>query len=150
MSLDMNDNFGPGGAYVQRLPRGWWSRNWKWFVPVTLLVGVLLCGGCCGGILTAVLGVIKSSEPYQMALKRVQADPQVIDRLGQPIEETGWFPMGNIEITGPGGEAQLQFSVAGPQGKAQVFTEAVRQAGQWEQRKLTVRLSSGETLVLQE
>ena len=119
------EDFGQNeGISVDKPRRGWWSRNWRWFVPTALLCSALLCGGCCIGIFGAVFGVLKSSEPYQMALERVQKDPQLIQHLGEPIEEVGWFPSGEITVQNGRGDARFDFEVAGPKGKAHVRAEA--------------------------
>jgi hypothetical protein len=135
-------------APAERPRRGWLGRNWIWFVPATLLVLALLCGGCCVGIIGAIFGVLKSSEPYQMALERVQNDPGVIQQLGQPIEEAGWFPTGEVNIRNGQGDARLDFAVAGPQGKAHVHTEARRVGGRWGLTRLEVTPDGGQRIVL--
>ena len=58
-------------------PPGWWSRHWKWAVPV--LVGSVLClfVACVFMFITAVFGVIKSAEPYKVPLAKAVANPQV-------------------------------------------------------------------------
>lgn len=70
----------PVAAGVQR---GWFFHNLWWMLPAAFLVVLLPCG-CCGGILFWVIGSLKSSEPYQMALHCVQAAPPVIEQLGNP------------------------------------------------------------------
>ena len=132
-----------------RPPRGWWSRNWLWFVPTTLLVMVVLCGGCCGGLFLLAISKIKSSEPYQMALEQVQNDPQVIEQLGEPIEEASWLPVGEITVENGGGEARLDFDVAGPKGKAHVRAQARRVAGKWGRlASLEVTPEGGQRILL--
>ncbi len=128
--------------------RSWLARNWRWFVPVTLLGLVLLCGGCCVGIFGVVFGVLKSSEPYQMALERVQKDPQVIAQLGEPIEDADWFPSGEINVQNDQGRARFDFDVAGPNGKAHVHAEVRRLAGQWGLTRVVVTTEDRKRIVL--
>ncbi len=130
---------------ADRPRRGWLRRNWLWFVPTTVLV---LCGGFCIGIFGLVFGLLKSSDPYQMALQRVQNDPQVIQLLGQPIEESGWFPTGQLNIENDRGDARFDFDVAGPNGKAHVHTEARRISGRWGLTRLEVTPEDGQRIVL--
>ena len=77
------------------------------------------------GIIGAVFGVLKSSDPYKMALERVQNDPKVIEALGEPIE-AGWTVSGEVihQMGPPAGTARLDFDVTGPKGKAHVHSEA--------------------------
>jgi hypothetical protein len=69
--------------------------------------------GLAALIVTVVFGMLKSSDAYQGALARARADPAVVMALGSPIEE-GWFVMGNINISGSSGEADLAIPVSGP------------------------------------
>jgi hypothetical protein len=115
-------------------PRGWFSRNLWWLLPSAFLVVVLPCG-CCGGIVVWAIRSLKSSEPYQIALERVRKNPQVIEQLGEPIEEASWAPLGNFSYaTNNGvasGEADFTFSVAGPKGTAHVHATAHCREGKW-------------------
>ena len=132
--------------------RGWFSRNLWWLLPAALLVLIVPCG-CCGGILWWVIGSLKSSEPYQMALHRVQTAPQVIEQLGEPVEELSWMPTGNFSfrtINGvTSGRASFDFSVSGPKGEARVHAGAVCNNGKWVFRVLDVTpAGSGRTISL--
>ena len=121
---------------VPRRRRGWFRRHWWWLVPVFLLVPVL----AAGGYVFAVVAQKKSSEPYRMALEQVRKDPQVIQRLGEPIKDVTWIPTGFVNAQGQRGEATLGFNVAGPKGQTHVSTQARKIAGQWGLNKLEVTL----------
>ena len=132
--------------------RGWFSRNLWWLLPAAFLALVLPCG-CCGGIFWWVIGSIKSSEPYQMALRHVQTAPQVIEELGEPIEESSWMPTGNFSYhTNNGvtsGKATFDFSVAGPKGTAHVHAQARCRDGKWRFQQLQVTpASTGKVISL--
>ncbi len=131
---------------VAAVQRGWFSRNLWWLLPTAFLVMVLPCG-CCGGIFWWVISSIKSSEPYRMALERVRTDREVIEQLGEPVEEAGWIPTGNFSYqTNNGvtsGRASFDFSVSGPKGSARVHAEAACRNGKWGFRVLEVTPASG-------
>jgi hypothetical protein len=129
--------------------RGWWARNWLWAAPSGCLVLILLPLGCCLGILGGGLMVLKNSEPYQMALERVRTDPQVIQKLGEPVQEASWFPVGSVETNNDGGSAILNFDVAGPKGKAHVMSQSKRIGGKWGITSLEVRFADGPPISLQ-
>ena len=62
----------PPPQYMQP-QRSWWSRNWKWVVPVgclVVLLPILALGGFIGGILAIVFGSIKSTDVGQEAIRR--------------------------------------------------------------------------------
>src|SRR5258708_18828143 len=67
-------------------PKSWFSRNWKWFIPVVVLVPVLLLVLFIGGILSLVFGMFKSSEPYKHGVAVVINDPQDVLALDQPVK----------------------------------------------------------------
>jgi hypothetical protein len=118
-------------------PKNWLERNWKWLVPVLLVVmflGILLFAG---GIFFGVTKVMKSSEPYRVAFERASSDPRVIAVIGEPIRKS-WYMTGQININGPSGHASLAFPVRGPRGKATVYVEAIRRMGEWDIRSITV------------
>jgi hypothetical protein len=127
---------------------GWWKRNWKWFVPVGCLSIILLCGGGGVALVTGIMGMMKSSDAYQMALEQVRADKDVTTQLGQPVE-TGWWVQGNIQVSGSGGHAEMSFPISGPKGKGTASVEAIKEGGKWKLTRLVVGLDGRPgTLVL--
>ena len=53
-------------------PSTWWSRNWKWCVPVLAVLLLALFAAFVFGILMLVFGAMKSSEPYRHAMTQAQ------------------------------------------------------------------------------
>lgn len=92
---------------------GWWKRNWKWFVPVSLVCLLLIGAGVIALIVTVVMGSIKSSAPYTRALAQAKADPTLIAEMGSPIE-AGWYVTGSLRSTGQNSFADLTFPIRGP------------------------------------
>ena len=117
-----------GGAPAPRA--GWWSRNWKWFVPVGCLGMLVVLVVFVGSILLIVFGALKSSDAYKTAVARAKANPQVIEALGTPIEE-GMFLSGKTNVDGSSGEADLTIPISGPKGKAKIYAVATKRAGRW-------------------
>lgn len=122
-------------------PATWRQRNWKWFVPVGCLGLLAIFTGFVALIVTVVFGMIKSSDAYQGALARARTDQGVEMALGRPIEE-GWFVMGNINISGSSGEADLAIPISGPYDKATIYAVAEKSAGQWIFLTLVVKIKS--------
>lgn len=110
--------------------KGWFGRNWFWFVPLGCF-GFLICGGLLAvAIVFGVFKLIKTSTPYQLAVARAKADPQVIAALGTPIEE-GLIPTGNVNVNNGSGNANLQIPISGPNGKATIHVVATEQSSTW-------------------
>jgi hypothetical protein len=107
---------------------------------LTLSVGFMLL------IFSAVFGMMKSSDAYRQALQAAREDPAVTAALGEPIEE-GWFTMGNINVNGPSGEANLQIPISGPKGEGDIYLEATKSAGQWNYSTLLVRVDGSDEAI---
>ncbi len=127
--------------------RGWFGRNWLWFVPTVIVLPILLCAGCFGGIFFSVVAAIKGSDAYKLALERVQQSPDVQAQLGEPITDATVLPMGNIQFTNGEGTADMFFSVKGPKGSANVVVEAETTAGAWHFDKLEVTCDADGTKI---
>lgn len=121
---------------------GWWQRNWKWFVPMLGALLLTLCVGAFLAFMSAIFGMIKSSDAYQQPLQRAQRSPAVTAALGEPVT-AGWLVMGNIEVNGPSGEANLQIPLSGPTAKGDLFVEAKKSAGAWTYHVLVVQVGDG-------
>src|SRR6185295_10017800 len=104
--LNMNENI--LGPIPERPPRS----PWKW-VALGCTGLLVACLAFALGIGAFVLGSIRHSGAYELALQRVRASPAVREALGQPIEE-GWWVTGSVNVTGPSGTASLSFPVSGP------------------------------------
>ena len=116
---------------MNQQPRSnWFGRNWLWAVPVGCLTPVVACGGFIALILTVVFGAIKSSDPYQQSLARVTADRRVVTALGTPVEPA-LIVLGNININGSSGNADISYGVSGPKGFGTVYVVATKAAGVW-------------------
>jgi hypothetical protein len=135
---------------AQRQPAGgWWSRNWKWFVPTGCCLTPLVLGGAFVVFLVVVIfGALKQTDVYKMAVARAKADPRVTAALGNPIEE-GWYLSGKTNVNGSSGDADLSIPISGPKGKGTIYAVATKFAGQWSYSKLVVKIdSTGETIDL--
>jgi hypothetical protein len=136
-------------------PRGWWSRNWKWFLPTGCCLGTLLAivmavalfGVGIFSIISGVSAILKSSEPYQTAVARAKADEKVIAALGTPISEG--FPSGSINTNNDAGDADMSIPLTGPKGKGTVYVVGTRTAGTWTYSKMSVTIAgTNETIDL--
>jgi hypothetical protein len=122
-------------------PRNWWSRNWKWVVPVGCLLPLLIMGGCVVGIGFAVFTAIRNTEVYTESLSRARANPEVRARLGEPIEPRWWIT-GNINAANDQGAANISIPIRGPKESASIHVVATKNGGRWEYQTMNVRIGS--------
>jgi hypothetical protein len=125
------------------LPKSWFSRNWKWFVPALILGLVLLLALVVGGLLTFVFGLLKSSEPYQHAVAVASSNPDVVRELGAPIAP-GWYVSGNINVSENSGDANLAIPLNGKLRHGTVYVLAKKTDGVWTYDKLEMLVDGHE------
>lgn len=101
--------------------------------------GVLFLLGVAGvaALFFFVFGAIKSSHVYTEAVHRAQANPQVIARLGTPIEP-GWWVSGNVNIKNDSGQAQITIPIHGPKASATIHADAIEENSSWKFTRLVV------------
>jgi hypothetical protein len=127
----------------------WWSRNWKWVVPIGCLLPIVLFGSCVAGIAWFAVTAIRSSEPYSEALERARRNPEVIGRLGSPIEPKWWLT-GNVDLSNDDGSADMKIPISGPKGQAFIAVEGERRNGRWIYSRMIVETPSGNPIDLLE
>jgi hypothetical protein len=121
--------------------RNWLGRNWKWLLPSGCLFFFLLVISFAAGIFFLVVGVMKESGAYKIAVARARENPAVIEALGTPITE-GWLPSGSAHSVGPGGDANLAIPIHGPKGKATIYLAAIEVVGIWQFNRLEVEIEA--------
>ena len=99
-------------------PRSWWSRNWKWVVPLggcfTIIIGgILLLGTAIFGFFSSV----KSSSGVDEAMQLAQQNSEVIELLGEPIEENG-IGSYSVNINNGFKTSEATIPLKGPKGEA--------------------------------
>ncbi|MGE8279123.1 MAG: cytochrome c oxidase assembly factor Coa1 family protein [Stenotrophomonas sp.] len=129
----------PGSA-SGKPPRNWFQRNLKWVLPLAVVVMLGGWGLASWSGFRQMSAPLKSSEPYQQALARARAAPEVQAALGQPIEEAS-FVFGNIGRFADVSQASMLIRISGPHGKAGINLEASRSGNAaWQFDKLSITL----------
>jgi len=108
---------------------------------------IVLCGVGIVVIVAIVFGAIKSSDAYRGARATAERDPRVIEVLGSPVKEGLWVA-GNVNVRDHTGEANFEFPIRGPKGRARVHAVATKESGTWRYSELTVTPSNGPPIDL--
>ncbi len=128
-----------------RQPRAGRSSCLIWAIPVVLLfvVAPLIC---CGGL--ALFGMRKVNEPVDAAIVAMEIDKSVAAKLGTPLEQTSRFAVNNYEYNNGNGSADVNFTVEGPNGSAQVSGKMKLFADVWSPEDLTITCPDGTVFKL--
>jgi hypothetical protein len=125
----------------------WWSRNWKWFVPVGCLGVLVLSVGCCGGLFGFVFYSLHNSWAYTEGVELARHTPEVIAELGEPIE-AGWLASGSINVTPASSDAHVAIALSGSKQTGTLYVVAHKQAAQWEFKSVIVETAGGKKIDL--
>lgn len=119
-------------------PPGWFSRNWKWAVPVGCLTPMLCCGVFGAVTFLGVSKAIQSSGVYAEAVAKAATSPEVKEALGAPVTP-GLMMQGSINERNGRGEADFQIPLSGPKGQGTLFVKATKPpGGRWAFQQLEV------------
>jgi hypothetical protein len=119
--------------------KGWFARNWKWFVPTLLIVFIVLPLALIGSVFAA----MKNSDVVKESLLRAQANPRVVQKLGTPIQE-GWLVSGSINVSTTSGDADLAVPISGPKGKGNIYVTAHKGAGAWDYQVMVAAIEGSD------
>lgn len=87
-------------------------------------------------------------EAYDLSVDAVQSSPQVVSIVGEN-PKPGLLVLGEISYGGSGGTANLNYSISGSIGSAEVYVYARNLAGKWELKEvLAVSKETGERVVV--
>ncbi|HEX5104425.1 MAG TPA: cytochrome c oxidase assembly factor Coa1 family protein [Pirellulaceae bacterium] len=141
------------------------SGGSSWLIILLVILGLVMltCAGLCGGCIylgqRAAVHVGKAAEEFAGYLQLMPAfaatqqavdnDPQVVQRLGQPIESLAMPKRQNQGDLKPGGETFL-YDIRGPQGTAIVSGVATAEspAGPWRVSTINVTFADGSVVTV--
>ncbi|HEX9986271.1 MAG TPA: cytochrome c oxidase assembly factor Coa1 family protein [Thermoanaerobaculia bacterium] len=132
------------------VPRtNWFARNWKWLVPAGCLLFIVGIGVFVVAIAGVAFTAVKNSTPYGDALRIAQANPELAEALGTPME-TGWSNSGTIRLNNDDGFADITVPLTGPKGKAKLQVRGTKTDGKWTYDILRAEVEGGKTVDLLE
>ncbi|HEU0186103.1 MAG TPA: cytochrome c oxidase assembly factor Coa1 family protein [Blastocatellia bacterium] len=120
-------------------PKGWFGRNWKWFIPTGCLSVILIAAGGVGAVAYFAVKSIKSSYVYDEALKKLRSNSTAVSELGEPIE-AGWQINGAINVNGDSGNAEVKIPVSGSKKSGSIYATAIKKQGKWDFSHLEVEI----------
>jgi hypothetical protein len=138
----------PGGSMAPQ--QSWWSRNWKWVLPVGCL-GMLASCGCLGfaflGWGLSTLG--DNMGAYTEAVAIATGDDEVRAVLGPPVQ--GGLPsQTSMETRNGRKHARFAIPLDGTQADGVLHVDAEEDGGGWSYQKLEVELQDGRRIDLRD
>lgn len=135
--------------------------GWLTVFMVVLLLIVLSCAGLCGGCYMVGRNVSRrASKSFEEGLEYIQlmpafvatqqavlANPQVIDRLGEPISIPAMPTRKTQGKLNPKGET-FQFDISGPKGTAIVSGVATKEGEQFRAQTITVTFADNSVVTI--
>ena len=135
--MSSSDFSSPMTSASSQPPRGWWSRNWKWFVPTGCFSLVLIFVACIFAFVTLIMGSFKDTDVYRQAMAKASSNPEVVAQLGSPIK-AGTFLSGSVTTEDRSCEANMTIPISGPKGKGTIYLQARKFSGEWTFQRLLV------------
>jgi hypothetical protein len=113
---------------LKKPTRGWFGSNWKWFVPLFLLLIIAVGGGVAYYL---VYQRVFNHEAYQHAMGKIHENKEIKDSLGEPIKTRMTNPGPSIRQEST--ETNLLWTIVGSSGKeAKVHVFQRLMNGKWE------------------
>ncbi|NVJ17923.1 hypothetical protein HV826_27710 [Myxococcus sp. AM010] len=127
---------------------GWWSRHWRWVLPLGCLGLLASCVGL--GVLATYLGFssLGQSDAHREAVAIASGDAKVQRALGTPIE-SGLPRRSSVQSRNGVSRAQFSLPLEGPDGKGTLHAQGEKRGdGPWQFNNLIVALSDGTLIDL--
>jgi hypothetical protein len=128
--------------YTKQKRRGWFRRNWLWFVPLDLLLAIVVAGVV---LYWAFYTRVYDLDLCQKAMLTISADPSMQQSLGDPIETISWpsrdtVPSARVEEN----EVDVIWNVEGSKARAKVHATSRKRQGKWDIVVLEVTMPDGK------
>jgi hypothetical protein len=125
--------------------RGWFRRNWKWVVPLDILL-LLVIGAAV--LYWVFYTRIYNLDVCQKAMVAIESTPAVAEALGEHVQPVLWpsreaIPYARIEEN----DIVVDWHIEGPKGRAKAHLVSKNMRGKWETTALDVTLPDGKTKI---
>ena len=125
-------------------PKSWWNKNWKWLVPISGLVLVLIIfifSIGISGVATDFAQAYSETELYENAIEKVNSEPKVNEILGEiePIDKLAILE-GEVKYSNANNTVNSTVRIIGTKGKARMDITADRINNEWNYSKINVRI----------
>jgi heme/copper-type cytochrome/quinol oxidase subunit 2 len=114
------------------------QRKWAIWGVIVLIVALVVAVVS----VFLIFRTMKSSEPYIMAMDKVQVNSEAQKIIGPPIKSSFWT-MGEVSVEGACGKAELAIPVQGSKQQGTVYVNATKEQNKWKLDKLVLLPEGG-------
>jgi hypothetical protein len=125
--------------------KSWWERNWKWFLPtsivlISLVLGILFTSAIDGN-LTDIAQAYSEQSLYEKAIEKAKTNTRVLEVMGtiEPIDQLAILE-GNVMYSNNNKAVAVSVRIKGTKGKGKMDIAAVKNGKGWEYKKISIRI----------
>jgi hypothetical protein len=137
----------PYPLHPKPLKKSWLEHNPLWKIPLGCLTLFMLIAAFAMIMVTIITSSFRHSDVYKQAIAQAAANPQVRERIGEPIKPD-WLISGEINLSGNSGKANLVIPISGPRGRGKIHAVAQKGGGVWRFTCLQVDLANQSAIDL--
>jgi len=123
--------------------KNWGKRNWKWLVPITAFLILIIALLSFTSGLTSFAQAYAEPALYEKALEEARKNERVLEVLGdlQPVDKLAIME-GNAVYADDNSVADLTFRVKGSKGKGKMDVSVLKKNGLWEYQLIKIRIQN--------
>jgi hypothetical protein len=129
------------------LNKNWWNRNWKWFLPTSLILLLLVTGSVMssviGGNIIDITQAYADNSLYQNAINKAQINKRVLEILGElePIDKLA-IVEGNAVYSNNNKSVTSSVRLKGSKGNGKMDILAEKNGTVWKYKAITIRIKN--------
>jgi Cytochrome oxidase complex assembly protein 1 len=137
----------PYPLHPEPVKKSWLEHNPLWKIPLGCLTLFVLLAAFAMIMVTIITASFRHSDVYKQAIAQAAANPQVRERIGEPIKPD-WLISGEINLSANSGKANLVIPISGPRGRGSIHAVAQKGGGVWRFTYLQVDLANQSAIDL--
>lgn len=125
--------------------KSWWQSNWKWFVPVfiVVIISIGFLSAITKGNSTDIVQAYSETSLYENAIAKAKTNQRVVKVLGEiePIDKLAILE-GNAIYSNNNNTVTTSIRIKGSNGKAKLDIIANKNGNDWIYKKITIRINN--------
>jgi hypothetical protein len=125
--------------------RSWWSINWKWFLPTSIILFIigffLLIMVATDANVADFAQAYTDNSLYEKALEKVKLNQRAKEILGEiePIDKLA-IVEGSIKYSNDNNSVETTIRIKGNKAKGKMDISADKNGTEWEYKKINIRI----------